>query len=260
MIKVAALSDPGNRHRVNEDAIGWDQTTGIFLVADGMGGHAAGEVASNIVRDTLLKADPELTLKQRVQQCHTAIRAAVNANRLLAGMGSTVIAAQILGEHCDLVWVGDSRAYHWRSRVLTQVSSDHSLVQELLDRGEITSDQAQHHPQRNVITQTLGVNHPAPDQRTITLKHKDWLLLCSDGLTDELIDEHIAHILEQHRRIEDACQGLLNAALAATGRDNISVLLLQYQRYRPRLLLLATLAMALAGACLALLGLSLIHI
>lgn len=233
MIKIAALSDVGNRHTVNEDAMGWDRKAGVFVVADGMGGHAAGEVASRIVRDTLLQSDPLANLKRRVLRCHEAIGAAVAKDRLLTGMGSTVIAAQTRGNRCDLVWVGDSRAYHWRKGSLTCLSADHSLVQEMLDRGEITANQARQHPQRNIITQTLGINRPEPDERVVNLRHKDCLLLCSDGLTDELSDERIASILASHSNIDAARDALMTAALKTTGRDNITILLLQYYRIAP---------------------------
>lgn len=233
MIKIAALSDVGNRYTVNEDAVGWDRKAGVFVVADGMGGHAAGEVASAIVRDTLLQSDPLANLKRRVLRCHEAICAAVAKDGLLAGMGSTVIAAQTRGNLCDLVWVGDSRAYRWRRQTLTRLSADHSLVQEMLDRGEITPTQARRHPQRNIITQTLGINRPQPDQRSVQLAHKDWLLLCSDGLTDELSDDRIASILSSHSSIDSARDALMKAALKATGRDNITILLLQYYRVAP---------------------------
>ncbi|MFK7916279.1 MAG: PP2C family serine/threonine-protein phosphatase [Pseudomonadales bacterium] len=227
------MSDVGNRYTVNEDAVGWDRKAGVFVVADGMGGHAAGEVASAIVRDTLLQSDPLANLKRRVLRCHEAICAAVAKDGLLAGMGSTVIAAQTRGNLCDLVWVGDSRAYRWRRQTLTRLSADHSLVQEMLDRGEITPTQARRHPQRNIITQTLGINRPQPDQRSVQLAHKDWLLLCSDGLTDELSDDRIASILSSHSSIDSARDALMKAALKATGRDNITILLLQYYRVAP---------------------------
>lgn len=236
MIKIAALSDVGNRHTKNEDAMGWDRNAGVFLVADGMGGHAAGEVASRIVRDTLLQSDPLGSLKRRVLRCHEAIGAAVAKDRQLAGMGSTVIAAQTRGNRCDLVWVGDSRAYHWRNETLMRLSADHSLVQEMLDRGEITASQARRHPQRNIITQTLGINRPQPDERIVKLQHKDCLLLCSDGLTDELSDERIASILSSHRNIDSARDALMKAALKTTGRDNITILILQYYRIAPALI------------------------
>jgi protein phosphatase len=231
MIKATAISDAGNKYTVNEDTYGWNMRSGLFFVADGMGGHAAGEIASGIVRETLLQEGLTQRLSDRVRSAHSAILDAVAADSALAGMGSTVVALQVNSAHYELVWVGDSRAYVWRSGELTRLSRDHSLVQALIDSGEISADQAQSHPQKNVVTQTLGVYEPKPDRADAALQHKDWFLLCSDGLTDELTDDQIADILSRSSSIEIAKDALLTAAKAGTCRDNVTIMMLRYSRY-----------------------------
>ena len=228
MIEFTALTDVGSRHKVNEDAIGWSEEQGLWFVADGMGGHVGGQRASQIVKDTLINSDIE-NLQERVLSAHDAIRAAAAEEVELVGMGSTVVAVQIRDKQCKLVWVGDSRAYLWRNNELRQLSRDHSLVQSLLDIGEIDAEQADDFPQKNVITQSLGVEQPKPGVEVEWLVHDDWLLLCSDGLSGELTDEEITQYLRRAKGLNETGKQLLAAALQRGGRDNISLVLMHYR-------------------------------
>lgn len=234
MIKVSALSDVGNRYTVNEDEIGWNKPKGLYFIADGMGGHAGGDVASDIVSRELLSASGSLI--DSIMQAHRSICTAAQADSSLQGMGSTVVASKIQFDQCELGWVGDSRAYLWRSGGLRQLTEDHSLVQAMLNSGEITPDQARNHQYKHVILQTLGVDTPIPSRLIFELVPGDWLLLCSDGLTDELSDTEISDILKTSRNAAEAESALVSAALAKIGRDNISVMILRYQKYNWRVL------------------------
>ena len=231
MIKVSATSDVGNRYTVNEDKVGWDKGRGLYFVADGMGGHTGGGVASGIVAKELLGPSSACSLVEDIMRAHRAICAAAEADPQLHSMGSTVVASKIQFDQCELCWVGDSRAYLWREEQLQQLTEDHSLVQAMLNRGEITPDQARHHQYKNVIMQSLGIDQPSPSRLVLELHPGDWLLLCSDGLTDELSDAEIADLLAVSHKASEAEEALVAAALAKAGRDNISVMILRYQQY-----------------------------
>ena len=229
MVQFASHSHPGRVHDDNEDAIGSDPTRGLWLVADGMGGHASGEVASAIVRDTILNA-AELPLPDAVVAAHRAVAAAAGAgDARYRGMGSTVVALELHDGQGEVVWVGDSRAYLWRRGTIRRLSRDHSYVELLRESNGMTEAEIRAHPHKNLVTQTLGHGDPVPSTTLVELRPHDWLILCSDGLSDELSDEEAADLLRHSRAPDDAVVQLVDAALAKGGRDNVSVVIVCIQ-------------------------------
>ncbi len=229
-------SDTGRIRTNNEDSYLELPDAGVWAVADGMGGHASGEVASKIVIHTLQQAmsnkNKDLTgLESALNEAHAKILLAATDNPELLGMGSTAVALKIEGQDYEIAWVGDSRAYCWtpasdsNGGELLQLTTDHSLVQALVDKNILTQAEAAVHPEKHVITQCLGAhgNNINVDKVTGRLGAQQWLLLCSDGLTNELSDQDIADTLAQAKNIPDASTSLLNAALAAGGKDNITL-------------------------------------
>jgi protein phosphatase len=241
MIQFAARTHPGRRPGDNEDSIGWDTDRQVWFVADGMGGHAAGGVASSIVKQALLKRDAPHEPGDAVLAAHAAVVAAAEANPEYQGMGSTVVCAHVAGDACSLVWVGDSRGYLWRDGTLRRLTKDHSFAEILRSEQGLTDTEIRVHPARHVVTQTLGLGTPEPSVVETRLRQGDWIVLCSDGLTDELTDAGIIEVLAQSPSAEAAANALMEGALQNGGRDNVSVVVLAYddddsviQRPKPR--------------------------
>lgn len=234
--KMVGLSDAGRVRRDNEDAIAWSAEQGWAVLADGMGGHLAGEVASAIAIEVIggCLAD----LKATAVGAEESLRAAVEeANRLIYqrahtelnyhGMGSTVVAVVVQGERLTCAHVGDSRLYHLHDGELTQLTCDHSLVQELVAEGMLSAEQARISPQRHIITRALGLaSSVGVTLLQLEVKRGDSLLLCSDGLSDKLPEETIAALLATGS-LPAAAQGLVDAANNRGGEDNISVIVLR---------------------------------
>ena len=231
MVEFSAETHPGCVEQSNEDSIGWDADRGVWLIADGMGGHANGEVASRLVKETILKGiSRDGSLRQSVLDAHRVVIEAAQQAPGQAPMGSTVVALQVNGSGCDVVWVGDSRAYLWRKGRIRQISRDHSLLEVLLATKDISEAEARAHPQRHVVVQTLGMGDPTPAEEHVDLRNRDWLLLCSDGLTDELTDDDLAERLRQSGTPKQAVASLLEAALNKGARDNVSVVVVDCGR------------------------------
>ncbi len=225
----------GLRREHNEDAYTCREDLGLWIVADGMGGHQHGEVASRMAIDTIseqVSKGAELPLA--IQLANEAIIQKTlekNPDEPLP-MGSTVVAVRTVGEVYDMAWVGDSRIYLYENAGLRQLSRDHSYVNELLQTGAIDADQARNHPHRNVITQALGVTAPV-DLRVESSQHPmaagQRLLLCSDGLSEEVPDVEIESILSLELEPQETVDQLIQSALGNGGSDNITVLLLDVQ-------------------------------
>ena len=228
MLEFAAKTDPGHREGENEDAIGWDEERRIWFVADGMGGHAAGKTASEIARSSLLSADRDKPVSDQLVDAHNAIVAAADEDSSRAGMGSTAVVARFAGGKAEVSWVGDSRAYLWRSGSLSQITRDHSFLEVLRAQNLLTEEQLKADPRSNLVTQTLGLGDPEPSVSVTPLRHGDWILLCSDGLNDEVDKEGIRAILAKHAEVGPAVDDLVATALANGGRDNTSVILIRY--------------------------------
>ncbi len=225
-----ATSDMGMVRQQNEDSFLAEDT--LFVVADGMGGHNAGEVASALAV-TILKAgaregiNSAQTFRELVQQANSVIYTASLDDSTQHGMGTTVTAMSIVeGEEPRVLIanVGDSRAYLWRGGVLTPMSVDHSYVQELMNEGIITPEEARVHPRRNIVTRALGIDRSVVvDVFNYLVRTDDRIILCSDGLVDEVTDVQIASVIAQHSNPQDLAEALVLVANANGGRDNTTV-------------------------------------
>jgi protein phosphatase len=225
----AYATDTGRQRSANEDSV--FVRAPLFVIADGMGGAQAGEVASKTSVESfdrpLPDAPPERVLKQTIEGANRAIHKLARTDPNLAGMGTTTTAA-ILDEGAEEVaigHVGDSRAYRLRRGTLERLTRDHSLVEEMRRKGQLTEAQAEDHPQRSIITRALG---PEPevevDLQTVPALAGDVFLICSDGLTTMLDDEHIERLLARATSMPAAVRALVDEANRAGGRDNISVI------------------------------------
>ena len=233
MIEFGHLSHVGLRREHNEDTYYADPDLGLWLVADGMGGHEFGEVASALARDAVVReVKAGKPLNEAIRSADEEIIRQSRRRAESLPMGTTMVALRVNGNKFELAWVGDSRAYLWNGK-LQQLSSDHSYVQELIDQGAITSEQARHHPHRNVVTQALGVTDPADlnvETMTGELRPGMQLLLCSDGLTEEVDDATIAQVLAGDDCSAQECvDSLVAAALDGGGSDNVTVVLVRRQ-------------------------------
>lgn len=242
------LSHQGMVRTSNQDAFAIDNDRSLWIVADGMGGYTGGQVASALATTAILahlqtvslpaaqETDQHAhvitgTLSQAIATARTAIQDRIAKEPELRNMGTTVVTAWLLPypvPSMAIAHVGDSRAYRIRGRQLEPITTDHSLVQQLVAEGHITPDQAHDHPKRNVITRALGLAFPStPDIALHPLIPGDRFLLCTDGLTKMLQDEDILTIiLETQDAPEKACQALLDRANTAGGLDNSTVLLI----------------------------------
>jgi serine/threonine protein phosphatase PrpC len=228
----AALTDTGHRREVNEDSLISDPP--IFAVADGMGGHSAGDVASAAVVTRLadlagLESPQNAAINAALGLAVTDMASGVGVTDL--GTGTTVTGAALAIVSGAPQWIvfniGDSRVYLLTSGVLEQVTVDHSVVQELVDAGRITRDEADVHPHGNIITRAVGFHEaPIPDYRVLPVRPGMRLLICSDGLTKELTAYGIRHFLISNPDPDDAAKALVEAALENGGRDNVTVIVL----------------------------------
>jgi len=232
MIQYGHGSHVGRRRQHNEDTYLADAGLGLWLVADGMGGHAHGEVASALARDAVQSAiESGLNLDKSIRSAAEQIirQSRRNGDHGLP-MGTTIAAVRATDDRFQAAWVGDSRIYRWDGHALQQISRDHSYVQHLVQQGTLTPGEARRHPQRNVVTQALGVTEQ--DALDIAMIEYPWsastqLLLCSDGLTEEVDDDAIAAVFARDYAPQETVDHLIHAALTAGGSDNITVLVLK---------------------------------
>jgi protein phosphatase len=243
--KIGFLSDVGKKRQVDEDAIIAVEYNTVFeskikkkfllVVADGMGGHARGEVASNIVASAIAEnmSQPIISNSDYASDIKKSI---LTANKKIidytvehpdsSGMGSTVVCAIVDGNHVHLGSVGDSRAYVISKEEIRQVTKDHSFVQELIDKGEITSEEAISHPRKNVITRAVGAySEVEVDTMKLTLLDDEFLLLCCDGLIIHVNDDEIKDIVTNTDDVQETCKKLVDLANERGGKDNISVII-----------------------------------
>lgn len=230
-----AMTHPGPKRKHNEDACVDRPDLGVWAVADGAGGHHAGEVASGMIREALEAIPPELSASEllaevrgRIVQTHEWLRAEAERRGPNVVIASTVVVLLARNEHFACLWAGDSRAYLLRNGVLQQITRDHSLVQELVDSGMIRPEEAEHHPRANVITRAVGaeLDDFALDKVSGPIRPGDRFLLCSDGLSKTLPEEELAALLGETDGVPPA-QSLIAAALAMNVSDNVTAVTIE---------------------------------
>lgn len=239
----SAQTDPGRVRTNNEDAVTFDEVTRLCVLADGMGGYNAGEIASGMatafIKSELVRwlseAGPQANageVSRAIEICvdnaNRSILNAAQANPAYAGMGTTLVAGVFQGALLMVGHIGDSRCYRWRGNQLMQITKDHSLLQEQLDAGFLTPEQAALSSNRNLVTRALGVeNDVRLELHVHDVEAGDVYLMCSDGLSDMVDDASIARILYNGTSLDQMSQQLVCQANENGGRDNITVLLIQ---------------------------------
>jgi len=243
---IHGQTDVGQIREHNEDFIAWEPAMGLIMLADGMGGHNAGEVASELgvksIREALVDVlRPDLLASNVINFADALRESIIYANEEIirvaserlecAGMGTTIVVALFHGERVIFGHVGDSRIYRYRDNALTQMTSDHSLIQEMLDNGFISEEEAQVSASRNLITRALGIADTVEvDIREDEAQRDDFYILCSDGLTDLVVDEEIEQILVLYKEDpKTAVAELINFANEKGGKDNISVIIVSLE-------------------------------
>ncbi len=249
-LEIVTRTDAGRVRPHNEDAVYGDAESGLAILADGMGGYNAGEVASGLatmmLRTELPKALapepgrreaalPREALNAEIGKINAAIRRAAESQSRYAGMGTTLVAAVFRDDRVTVAHIGDSRLYRWRNGELRVLTRDHSMLQEQLDSGIITAEQARQSRNRNLLTRALGVD-PVVEAEVVEhpVAPEDVYLLCSDGLNDMVEDDHIAAMLANlSERLDSCAAGLVQAANDRGGRDNVSVVLVRVRQAFP---------------------------
>ena len=239
-LRCAGLSHIGKVRQENEDTFLMDPELGLFLVSDGMGGHRGGEIASKIVTEDLpvmievgldkLKVGTPAAirslLKKTIREQSRQLNLEGTSETGFKDMGATLVVALLRKGRAYIANLGDSRIYRFRNKRLVQLTKDHSVVSELLDKGKIKPEEAEIHEAQGEITHYVGMEDKAlPHIRSFRLKKGDRLLLCTDGLTDAIDDKAIAAILATKQECKQACQALVDSANAAGGHDNITVVI-----------------------------------
>ncbi|MCW7538967.1 Stp1/IreP family PP2C-type Ser/Thr phosphatase [Aquabacterium sp. A7-Y] len=240
-----SLTDPGRARDNNEDSVAVDEQAGLAVLADGMGGYNAGEIASGMatafIKSELGRwlteaagnasdTDVRRAMDICVENANRAIFNAANSNPQYSGMGTTLVLAVCRESRLLMGHIGDSRGYRFRNGRLTQITKDHSLLQEQIDAGLITPEQAAYSSNKNLVTRAVGVEDSVLLETHLhDLLSGDTILLCSDGLSDMISDDQIAAVLQGTNDLREAGAGLVAAANAAGGRDNIAVVLVRAQ-------------------------------
>jgi serine/threonine protein phosphatase PrpC len=222
-LRFGAKTDVGRVRKGNEDS--YTAREPLFAVADGMGGHQGGEVASSLALETIGKGDGPL--EQLVREANVAVYERAAKDPGLAGMGTTLTAVVADGDVLRLAHVGDSRAYMLRDGKLQRLTKDHTVVERLVDEGKLTAQEAEIHPQRSILTRALGVDESLQvDQGAIEPRPGDRLLLCSDGLTGMVDEERITKLLIDNQDPQKAADALVDAANEVGGQDNITTIVI----------------------------------
>lgn len=239
MLKTFSVTNVGRKRKLNQDYVFTsEQPVGslpnLFIVADGMGGHNAGDYASKVTVETIVEKVEKTTGTDRIQILEEAIAAANTLIRTkaressdLEGMGTTVVAATCEGNSLCVANVGDSRLYVANRKEIRQITKDHSWVAEMVRRGGMGREEARNHPDKNIITRAIGADDGVKvDFFSVQLKEGDLILMCTDGLTNMLEDDEIRMILDGARDMVEKAEELVEAANERGGRDNISVILI----------------------------------
>lgn len=239
MLKTFSITDIGKKRQLNQDYVYTSEMPignlpNVFIVADGMGGHNAGDYASKYTVETIVKViseaqddNPVTIIKNAIGIANEHIRQKAEEDERLHGMGTTLVVATCNGNLLQVANVGDSRLYVVNDRI-TQITRDHSLVEEMIRMGGIDRESARSHPDKNIITRAIGASETVKvDFFTVKLQKGDIVLMCSDGLTNMLEDEEIRMILNGQRDIVEKAEELVRAANNNGGNDNIAVVLIE---------------------------------
>ena len=239
MIKTLSLTDIGKKRKLNQDFVYTSERPvgnlpNVFIVADGMGGHKAGDIASRCTVETIVEeigkcqeTDPVRILRMAIEKANEKVRFLASEDENFAGMGTTVVVATCKGRELLVANVGDSRLYVV-GRQIRQITRDHSLVEEMVRLGGIDRETARNHPDKNIITRAIGATPSVDvDFFHVELQEDELILMCSDGLTNMLEDEEIRMILHGQRDIVEKAEELVKAANNNGGKDNIAVILIE---------------------------------
>ena len=246
-IQIVGFTDTGRVRQNNEDSIGYDSVLGLLVLADGMGGHLGGEVASTVSVDTIIQSVQQtlpsiktgqidastgysmesVCIQQAIEQANDVIYKRSSNEAELRGMGTTIVVMLFYDNRFSLAHIGDSRCYRYRGQKMEQITKDHSLLQELIDRGFYTPEEARTSLNKNLVTKALGIDPTiSPDLQEELVMKNDVYLLCSDGLTDLVEDEYISLTIKRFSdNLEEAAKQLISKANQNGGKDNISVIL-----------------------------------
>ena len=239
MLRSYAITDIGQRRQLNQDFIYLSETPignlpNVFIVADGMGGHNAGELASRYAVETIVdeialsfEKNPVMILGKAIEKANTNTRQKAKEDKHLTGMGTTVVIATCIGKYLEVANVGDSRLYVVNDKI-EQITVDHSLVEEMIRMGGIDRAAARNHPDKNIIARAIGARDTVEaDFFNLELNTGDIVLLCSDGLTNMVDDDTIQHVLKQKISLKERAEELVAIANQNGGKDNISVIIIE---------------------------------
>lgn len=240
MLRSYAITDIGQKRQLNQDFIYLSETPignlpNVFIVADGMGGHNAGDYASRYAVETVVEEigvsfekNPVKIMGRAIDKANALIRKRAQEDISLNGMGTTMVVATCIGRYLEVANVGDSRLYVINDDKIEQITQDHSLVEEMVRMGGIDRESARNHPDKNIITRAIGArDFVEADFFNLELQTGDIVLLCSDGLTNMIEDEMIHQILTNGRSLKDRAEELVKTANQNGGKDNISVIVLE---------------------------------
>ncbi|GAB6170005.1 Stp1/IreP family PP2C-type Ser/Thr phosphatase [Clostridium carnis] len=233
---VGIKTDIGNVRKLNEDYADYicREEYSLYVVTDGMGGHNAGELASKIaceevitfVKSNFNTINKEEVLKKAIEYANLKVYEFGHSDKEYNGMGTTLVACLVTNEFIQVANVGDSSCFGIKNEVITKITKDHSLVQELLDIGSITNEEAKRHPQKNIITRAIGTKNLVEIDLFVVEKNKfDLFMLCTDGLTNEVNLNDVINTLRGEENLENACEKLISLSKSKGGRDNITVIL-----------------------------------
>ncbi len=235
-MKAYAMTDRGRKRQMNQDAVYYSvfpvgNIPNLFVVADGMGGHQAGDFASKFTIDHLVRlveeaegSNPITILNDSIRQVNSLLLKKASEEEELFGMGTTLVAACVLGTVLCVANVGDSRLYILRDGILRQITRDHSLVEELIERGELERGSEAYHEHKNIITRAIGASRTVfADFFEVNLEQEDLVIMCSDGLSNMVSDERIAQIAAGRDDLPAVCEDLIDEANSNGGKDNIAV-------------------------------------
>lgn len=240
MIKTFSVTNIGKKRKLNQDFVYTSEVPvghlpNLFIVADGMGGHNAGDYASKLAVETMVEEiaisaerEPEAVLRMAVEKANAMVNGSAKKAPELEGMGTTVVAASFEGRTLSVANVGDSRLYVVGGHEIRQITRDHSWVEDMVRSGGMEREEARNHPDKNIITRAIGAEDSVKtDFFSVTLKEGDMILMCTDGLTNMLNDEEIRMVLDGARDIVEKAEELVRRANENGGRDNISVILIE---------------------------------